>query len=82
MVRDTPNMTKDYIIGESNGSLVSEVSWQMTKWIGLLKLGGPGLPAMISHLLGLVIMTGVGTASVDGEGVWCRNVGEVADVHL
>ena len=38
VVRDTPDMTKDDIAGESNGSLISQVSWQMTKRIGLLKL--------------------------------------------
>ena len=82
VVGDTPDMAKDDIRGEGNGSLISQVPWQMTKRIRLLELRWTRLPAMISHRLALLIVTGVGTASMDGEGVGCGDVGQVAHIHL
>ena len=42
-------MVKENINGESYGFLVNEVSWQMTRGVGQLKLERTGLLVVIFH---------------------------------
>ena len=80
MVIHTPHMAKDNLGAEGDGAHVRDVTWEVSEGVVLLKPRWSPLLAVVALDQLLLIVAGVCTATMDGKGDRCGDVGKIANM--